>query len=490
MNDREKHQKCAPIFDVLSKRLDRRIVSFHTPGHKNGQSIDPDLVSLTGGKVYGFDVTVFSEVDSLHDPVSSIQEAQKLVAQSFGVRESFFLVNGSTLGNQAMLLSACNPGDSVIVSREIHKSILSGIILAGLWPIWIQPRFDNELGVLLGCSADQIEDALKKFPEAKAVFLTHPSYNGISLDLKSIAKIVHKYGKILLIDEAHGAHLKFHSELPISSVDIGVDLCVQSFHKTLSTLSQGSILHCCSDKVDISRIKKVISLLQTTSPNYLILCSLDLARRQAFLHGHSIIENLLKYVEEFNESTKQFNHISSLKRKTVQSKGYDLDRLKLTINVSKTGFSGYEIDEILSTKYNIQVDMSDAFNLVAVLGFGTRKQDIDTFIVALKDIDKHYIRRQSNAFLSSMPPLSTEMVMMPREVFLNEDTEVVHIQEALGRISAQTLTPYPPGIPVLIPGERVTQDICYYLVNIANNRFLRVSGQETKSLNYLKVVKV
>jgi arginine decarboxylase len=296
-------QSRAPIFETLYNRAKRKVISFHTPGHKNGRGIDPKLRDFTGKNGYYFDVTVFPEVDSLHDPVSSIKRAQILLSEAYGVQHSFFLVNGSTVGNQAMLMSACSPGDSVIVSRNAHKSILAGVIMAGVWPIWIQPKVDQNLDILFDPTPEQIEQAIVQFPEAKAVFVTSPTYNGVTADLVKISEIVHRHGKVLLVDEAHGPHLKFHEDLPISAVEAGADLCVQSTHKILSALSQGSVLHFNSELLDINRVKKIVSMLQTTSPNYMTLASIDLARRQAVLHGEKIFERVIKIAEEATRNT-------------------------------------------------------------------------------------------------------------------------------------------------------------------------------------------
>ena len=361
-------QSRAPIFETLLAHAKRKVVSFHTPGHKNGKGIDPKLKQFTGKAAYFLDVTVFPEVDSLHDPVGPIKKAQTLIAEAYGVEHSFLLINGSTIGNQAMLMSACSPGDSIIVSRNAHKSILSGIILAGVWPIWIQPKVDQNLDILFDPSPEQIETALIQFPEAKAVFVTSPTYNGVTADLVKISEVVHRYGKVLLVDEAHGPHLKFHEDLPISAVEAGADLCVQSTHKILSALSQGSVLHYNSQAVDLNRVKKVVSMLQTTSPNYLILASIDLARRQAVQSAERIFERVIRIAEDGRKRINQTKHFFSFTRKEIQARGYDLDVTKLTVNVTKTGFSGKEIDAILSKEYNIQVDAADLFNFIAILG--------------------------------------------------------------------------------------------------------------------------
>ncbi len=479
-------QSKAPLFDTLLAHAKRDVISFHCPGHKNGRSIDKKLKNYTGEEVYKFDVTVFDEVDSLHDPVGPIKKAQELMAEAYGVKHSLFLVNGTSVGNMAMFLAACDPGDSIIVSRSSHKSIMAGIIMAGLWPIWIQPKIDQNLDIIFNSTYDQIKDALDRYPEAKAVFVTSPTYNGVVTDLGKIVDLCHRRGKIVLVDEAHGPHLIFNKKLPQSAIDAGADLCVQSTHKILSAMSQGSVLHFNSKLVDFNRVKKIVSMLQTTSPNYLTLASLDLARRQAFLHGS---ENFDKVIAAAEWGRKYINNdISSMKcltREEVKKLGFDLDVTKLTVNVTKTGLSGYEIESILAKEYNIQLDYADIFNLVAIMGEGSEKSDVEAFVRALKEISKKYHGKQKNWILQ-IPSLATEMVMMPRDVFLSNNTKRVFLNKAVGHVAAQTLTPYPPGIPVLIPGERITQEICDYLMDMSS-KDIRISGQETEMLKTVKV---
>jgi len=483
----ENAQEKAPIFETVLNHAKKRVVSFHTPGHKNGRAIDPKLSNFTGKNLYYFDVTVFPEVDSLHDPTGCIRQAQKLMAKAYRVKESFFLVNGSSVGNQTMFLSACKPGDSVILSRNIHKSVLSGIILAGLWPIWLQPKIDHDLDIILDPEPDQIAAAIKKFPEAKAVFVTSPTYNGVTSDLLEIANICHKSNKLLLVDEAHGPHLRFHRDFPISAVEAGADLVVQSVHKILSALSQGSVIHVNSDRVDVNRVKKVVSMLQTTSPNYLILASIDLARRQAIMHGEKLLGQVIQAAEAGRKGINRLQNFFCFNREDIRSHGYDLDVTKLTINVTKTGLSGMVIENILSNDYNIQVDCADLFNLIAIMGIGSTRADVDKLVKALADIDKKHHGTAKNWILN-LPSLTTEMVMNPREVFLSRSTRRVPLNKAAGHISAQTLTPYPPGIPILIPGERITQEVCDYL-NQLSQQDIRVSGQETDTLRTVKIVK-
>jgi len=484
----EKEQLKTPLFDTLLEHAKRQVVSFHTPGHKNGNSIDKRLRSFTGKNVYFFDVTVFPEVDSLHDPTGPIKKAQELMAKLYGVKNTFFLVNGSSVGNLSMFLSACSPGDSVILSRNCHKSILSGIIFSGIWPIWVQPNIDQNLDMIFDMTPKQVEDTIDKFPESTAVFITSPTYNGVTADLVKIAEICHKKGKILLVDEAHGPHLKFHKDLPISALEAGADLCVQSTHKILSALSQGAVLHYNSDLVEYNQVRKIVSMLQTTSPNYLILASIDLARKQVADQGEEMFEKIINYAEESRKRINQLKHFSCCTRKQIQARGYDLDMTKLTINVTRTGLSGYEIENILAKEYNIQVDCADMFNLIAIMGIGSTKNDTTALVNALEDIDNKYHGKQKNWVLD-LPSLSTEMVMMPRDVVFSTKTKRVPLSKSAGYISAQTLTPYPPGIPVLIPGERITKEICDYLLNLSS-KDIRVSGQETDYLKTIKVVAI
>lgn len=481
-----KQQDTAPLFETLLNHAKRDVISFHTPGHKNGRGIDRHLRDYTGRNAYKFDVTVFPEVDSLHDPTGPIRKAQNLMAKAYGVEHSFFLVNGSSSGNMAMFLAACKPGGSVIVSRSSHKSIMSGIIMSGVWPIWIQPKIDQNLDIIFNSSADEIEDALNRYPESQAVFITSPTYNGVTTDLARIAELCHSRGKVLLVDEAHGPHLKFNKELPISAVEAGADLCVQSTHKILSALSQGSVLHFNSKLIDVNRVKKVVSMLQTTSPNYLILASMDLARRQAVTSGEAMFNKVIQAAESARRQINQLNKMVSFTREDIRTFGYDLDRTKITVNVTRTGLSGYQIEDILAKEYNIQVDCADIFNLIAIMGIGSDKSDTQAFVDALVDIEKKYVGHQKNWGLQ-IPSLSTEMVMMPREVFMSARIKRVPLSKCVGQIAAQTLTPYPPGIPVLIPGERITAEIRDYLMDMSA-KDIRVSGQETDTLRTVKVV--
>ncbi|MCG3203372.1 MAG: Arginine decarboxylase [Elusimicrobia bacterium] len=480
------NQNKTPLLDTLLDHARRKVISFHTPGHKNGKGVDKKLASFTGRNLFSLDVTVFPEVDSLHDPTGPIKRAQTLMAKAYNAEQSFFLVNGSSVGNMAMIMAACRPGESLIISRNAHKSTLGGIVLSGVWPLWIQPTVDQNMDILFDSTPEQVEKTLKQFPEAKAVFVTSPTYNGVTTNLKKIAEICHARGKVLLVDEAHGAHLHFNRNLPPDAIESGADMAVQSTHKTLAAISQGSVLHFNSKILDVSRVKRIISMLQTTSPNYLTLASLDLARWQMVDQGEKILDKLIQNVERARTSINHLKHFTCLTRPEIQAKGFDLDLTKLTINVTRTGYSGQHISEILARDFNIQVDAADLFNLIAITGTGTDRHDLDSLVKALEQID-HMKQGEAQNWVLNIPSLSTELVMNPRDVFLLYRSKRVPLRKAIGHISAQPLTPYPPGIPVLIPGERVTTEIVEYLEDLTE-RAVRVSGQEAEALKTVRVV--
>lgn len=247
-----------------------------------------------------------------------------------------------------------------------------------------------------------------------------------------------------MVDEAHGPHLKFHEDLPISAVEAGADMCVQSTHKILSALSQGSVVHVQSDLVDITRVRRVVSLLQTTSPNYVILASLDLARRQAVMEGEKRLEKVIRATEAGRKRLNTLKNI--LHHKDIQARGYDMDPTKLTVNVTRTGLSGHEIEDILAREYKVQVNAADLFNLIAIMGIGSEKSDVDRLVDALADIDRKY-RGEAQNWVLPIPELTTEMVMNPRDVFLHHKAKRVPLSRSIGQISAQTLTPYRPASP-------------------------------------------
>ncbi|MFH1238903.1 MAG: aminotransferase class I/II-fold pyridoxal phosphate-dependent enzyme, partial [bacterium] len=405
---------------------------------------------------------------------------------AYGAKHSFYLVNGSTSGVQSMLLSACRPGDEIIVSRNTHKSLMSGVILSRTLPIYLKPLMHETLHVLYDLSPAQIEEALRKHPRAKAVFISRPTYNGVCSDIKEIARITKKYKKLLLVDEAWGTHLKFHPDFPVSALEAGADMVVQSIHKIASAMSQGSVLHVNSAAVDINWVKKVVSMLQSTSPSYVILASLDMARKQLAVEGKIRLTKLLKLLDKASRELNQIDGVSCLRKEDLLE-GYDLDYTKLSINCSAIGLSGYEVSKYLTQKYNIQVDCENFYNLIAIAGLGTDEGDLDKLVAAIRDIAKKYGRKKP---LAALPPLSyeTEMVMSPAAT-LGKEIKKIPLKDAVGMISAEIFSIYPPGIPVVVPGERITQEVYEYLKEL-NKINIGIKGKENSLSREIEVVNI
>ncbi|MDR1196221.1 MAG: aminotransferase class I/II-fold pyridoxal phosphate-dependent enzyme [Endomicrobium sp.] len=481
-------QSKTPLWDAVKRKTAAKETSLQTPGHKGGRSLPAELKEYIG-KIGDYDTSLSEDIGSLHDHSGPIGEAEKLMAQAYGVEHSFFLVNGTTVGNHAMLFSALNPGDEVIVSRNSHKSIEAGIELFDIRPVWLTPKIDGNLKLLFNSGYDDIKEAIRKNPRAKAVLVTSPTYNGITTRLREIAELCHENGMLLLVDEAHGAHLFFNGQFPQSAVAAGADMVTQSTHKTLSALSQSSVLHVGSKRINIERVKKILSMLQTTSPNYFSLANIDLARRQAFFYGEEHFNETLEaarwgraYINENIPSMKCFT------REEIQESGYDLDETKLTVNVERTGLSGHYIEKLLKERYKIQIDYADDFNLIAIMGEGSNLDDIKNFVEALRDISKKYGGQPRTQELK-IPTLTTDIAVSPREAAFLSQTEEVSLGDdsIVGRICAQTLTPYPPGIPVLLPGERITKEVVDYLRQLVSEG-ITVSGQKGGVLETISVI--
>ena len=484
-------QQKAPLYDAVVDYALKNKVSFHTPGHKHGQGIAKNFRQLVGEKVFQLDLSVMTEVDSLHEPSSVIQEAQMLAAKAYGADYSFFLVNGTTGGNHAMILSVCDPGDKILVPRNAHKSVISGIILAGAEPVYLMPRIDETLDLILNLTPEQVEEGLRAHPDAKAVLVTSPTYFGLTADLEAIAEVVHKHDKILLVDEAHGPHLHFHPSLPKSAMDSGADLCVQSSHKHLPALSQGSVLHVKGVRVDIMRLKTTLQMLQTTSPSYVILSSLDVARRQMALEGERLLESTLRLVEDTRKKINQIPGLSCVTRDQIKEKfpGLDLDATKLVISTKGIQYAGYDLAKILNSEYGIQVEFADFRNVLLFVSVGNTAKDMKKLTSALakivvdyKDLFLNQKKRRSINFPSFVP----QKAMNPREA-LYRLTRKMPFKRSVGKICAEIVCPYPPGIPVLCPGEVVTQEIYEYLLRVLDSG-CRVNGQSDGRLQTIKVL--
>lgn len=481
------NQNETPLFDALMEYVDNETIPFHVPGHKKGTGIDSEFKNFIGSNAFKIDVTVFKQVDSLHHPTGPIKRAQELAADAYGADASFFSIHGTSGAIQAMIMSVVSSGDKIIIPRNVHKSVTAGVILSGATPVYMQPELDKKLGIAHGVSPETVEKTLKNNPDAKAVLLINPTYYGVATDIKKIAEIVHSYDIPLIVDEAHGPHLGFNEKLPMPAMKAGADICSQSTHKIIGALTQGSLLHVKSGRVSIFKVKQMLSLMHTTSPSYILMASLDCSRRQIALHGKELLEETL---ELCNYTREEINKIPGFycfgKEILGKSGAYAFDPTKLTISCRKLGITGYDLDMILSNRYHIQVELSDLYNVLAVGSFGDTKENLDALISALKDISAEYFGKgHKQSDFIDMPAIP-ELVQIPRDAFYSEKI-AVELKQSIGMISGEFLMAYPPGIPILCPGERITKEIVDYVQKLKEVG-LYVQGTEDPKVEHIKIV--
>jgi lysine decarboxylase len=466
----------APLYEALMSYVKNQIIPFHMPGHKQGSTFPGEyLVNLAK-----IDLTEVPGLDNLHNPEGPILEAQKLAAKAFGARESFFLVNGTTSGIYAAMYAALNPDDKVLIMRNSHKSVYNGLVLTGAVPVYINPEIDYEDGIPMGVDINKLEEYLKKDESIKAVVMTYPNYYGFCSDIIGISDIVHKYNKILIVDEAHGAHFPFSNNLPLSSIQAGADIVVQSVHKTLSSFTQSSILHLNSDRIDIDRLKYSLSLFQSTSPSYLLMSSLDLARDYMEKEGKKRLEKAIILADYARYEINTLGEIRCLGEEIVGSFGIvDFDRTKLTVSVKNLCITGPEAERFLRENFNIQVEMADTFNMLAMVTLADDKEKVDLLIKGIRGLENVKKDKKTAEEVAAYPD-TPEIVLNPSEA-VRQKTKLISLEEAEGRISADFIIPYPPGVPLICPGERIKKDMVKY-INVLYNKGIKVLGLKNNNL--------
>lgn len=465
-------QHRTPYFDALLDYVRAGTVSFHTPGHKQGAGMHSRLRDFVGTAVLEIDLTQIRGLDDLNQPEGPIREAHELAAAAYGANFSYFLVNGSTAGNQAMLMTALRPGDSVLLPRNSHKSATSALIMSATKPIYMTPEVDAELHIDHCVTPQTVRAALEKNPDARAVFITSPTYYGATADLAAIVSIVHEYDKLLLVDEAWGPHLHFHPELPPSATASGADVCVNSTHKLLAGMSQASMLHTTGTRVEQGRLRSTLRLFQSTSPSLVLLASLDVARMQMATEGEALLTRTLQLARAARTELKAIPGIYCMGTDHVGRPGIaGYDETRLVITVKHLGYTGYEAEELLRVRYGVQVELADVCNVVALLTIGDSEATVARLVSAVRELSRRrphaahargaLLRERLQRGCYQLPPIP-EQVATPREAFLSEHVEIPFC-ESTGRICAEVVTPYPPGIPILCPGERITHATIEYL---------------------------
>jgi lysine decarboxylase len=428
------------------------------PGHKLGMGIPAEFLK----EIEKLDLTEISGTDNLHNPTGAIKEAQELAASAFGARRSFFLVNGSTVGLHASIMAICRPGQRLIVGRDCHRAVINGMLLAGVTPVYILPEYSENFNLNTGITAAAVGKALETAPDAAGVLITRPNYYGVCSNIEEIADVVHAYGKPLAVDEAHGAHLAFSPRLPASALEAGADICVQSAHKTLPAFTQGAYLHIGSDRIDEERLWYFLDMLQTTSPSYVIMTYLDIAREIMQKNGETLLGRLLDSIEACC-ARMAASGIRVLGTDDVPGFGFDTTRI--TANMSGLGMTGYHAENLLREKYNIQVEMSDLYNIVCistVADDAVRISRLFDSLLGLKKVCGYGVKPSEIVYRGLTLP---DSVAEPSGI-INALPDRIALENAAGRISREIISPYPPGMALVCPGEKFTAETVDYLVHI------------------------
>lgn len=476
-------QKRAPIYEALERFKKKRVVPFDVPGHKRGRG-NPELVELLGEKCVGLDVNSMKPLDNLCHPVSVIREAEDLTADAFGAEHAFLMVGGTTSAVQSMILSCCKPGEEIILPRNVHKSAINALVLCGAIPVYVEPKTEPRIGIALGIEADAMEATMKAHPNAKAVLINNPTYYGICCDLVKLTELAHSYNMKMLVDEAHGTHLYFGEGLPIDAMRAGADMAAISMHKSGGSLTQSSIL-LTNNGVNADYVRQIVNLTQTTSASYLLLSSLDISRRNLALRGRDSFEKVIRMAEyartEINAIGGYYAYGTELINGTSIC-GYDVT--KLSVYTQEIGLTGIEVYDLLRDEYDIQIEFGDIGNILAYISIGDRMRDIERLVNALADIKRLYEKEQLP--MISGDYIQPEVVLSPQEAFYS-DKKLVPIRETVGRICAEFIMCYPPGIPILAPGERITSEIVDYIL-YAKEKGCSLQGTEDIEANSLNVI--
>ncbi|WP_353929670.1 aminotransferase class I/II-fold pyridoxal phosphate-dependent enzyme [Okeanomitos corallinicola TIOX110] len=483
------NQNQTPLIDALKASISRPHSPFYTPGHKRGAGISPILTDLLGEDVLRADLTELEELDNLFTPETAILEAQELAADAFGAEKTYFLVNGSTCGIEAAIMSTCGTGDKIILPRNIHSSVISGLVLSGAMPIFIYPEYDDNLDIAHSIKLEDLKLTLSQHPDAKAVLTIHPTYYGVCGDLKSIAQITHEYNLPLIVDEAHGSHFGFHNNLPTSALVAGADITIQSIHKTLGAMTQASMLHIQGDKINVDRLNKALQLVQSTSPSFVLLASLDAARHQMAMNGESLMLETLYLAGVARRKINKIPGLSVLDIPDIKNSGFfDLDKTRLTVNVSKLGITGFAAEDFINENA-LTPEFSSLQNLIFIISLGNNKTDIEALLEGLKKLSQtsNLTNQYDICKYKNDAIIAHTLCISPREAFF-ADSETLPLEKTLDRICAENVCPYPPGIPVLMAGELITKAAIEYLQQIPLLGGV-ISGCIDSSLRTLKVIK-
>ncbi len=478
-------QENAPIYEALMEFEKKRVVPFDVPGHKRGRG-NPELVKLLGEQCVRLDVNSMKPLDNLCHPVSVIRDAEKLAAEAFGAAHAFLMVGGTTSAVQAMVLASVKRGDKIILPRNVHRSVMGALVLCGAIPVYVDPACDERLGIPLGMRVADVQAAIQKNPDAKAVLVNNPTYYGICSDLRAIVQLAHAHGMLCLVDEAHGTHFYFGENLPVSAMAAGADIAAVSMHKSGGSLTQSSML-LTGPGVSDGYVRQIINLTQTTSGSYLLMASLDISRRNLALRGRESFAEVVRLAEYARTEINDISGYYAYSKELINCDSiYDFDVTKLAVNTLDIGLAGIEVYDLLRDEYEIQVEFGDLGNLLAYLSIGDRSQEVERLVSALAEIKRRFGKTDRNG-LMRQEYIDPEIAVSPQEAFYAEK-ESLPLAETKGRVCSEFVMCYPPGIPILAPGERITKEILDY-IQYAKEKGCSMTGPEDADINRLNVLK-
>ncbi|MCT6925060.1 MULTISPECIES: aminotransferase class I/II-fold pyridoxal phosphate-dependent enzyme [Bacillales] len=476
-------QHNAPIYEALQQFKSQRIVPFDVPGHKRGRG-NPELTAFLGEQCVGIDVNSMKPLDNLCHPVSVIKDAEELAAEAFGAANAFFMVNGTTSAVQSMVLTACKRGEKIILPRNVHRSVINALVVCGAEPVYVNPDMDYQLGISLGMKISQVEKAIKENPDAKAILVNNPTYYGICSDLQGIVNLAHEHGMLVLVDEAHGTHFYFGENMPITAMAAGADMAAVSMHKSGGSLTQSSFL-LMGPAINAGYARQIVNLTQTTSGSYLLLSSLDLSRRNLALNGKGIFEHVVQLSQYARDEINKIGDYYAYSSELINGDSiYDFDATKLSVHTLDIGLAGIEVYDILRDEYDIQIEFGDIGNILAYVSVGDRKRDVERLVSALAEIRRRY--KTDKAGLITQEYIDPQVMTTPQYAFYAEK-ELLPLRETIGRVCSEFVMCYPPGIPILAPGEKITQEIVEY-IEYAKEKDCTIIGPEDVEIARLNVL--
>lgn len=477
-------QNRAPIYEALLNFRRMRVVPFDVPGHKHGKG-NPELREFLGEKCVSVDVNSMKPLDNLCHPVSVIREAELLAADAFGAAHAFLMVGGTTSSVQSMVLSVCKRGDKIILPRNVHRSVINALVLCGAIPVYVNPEVDRRLGISLGMRREQVEKAIRENPDAAAVLVNNPTYYGICSDIKHIVKAAHQAGMLCLADEAHGTHFYFGDDMPVSAMKAGADMAAVSMHKSGGSLTQSSLL-LIGENVNPGHVRQIINLTQTTSGSYLLMSSLDISRRNLALRGKEVFAKVVKMADYAREEINAIGGYCAFGRELINGDSiFDFDPTKLSVHTLDVGLAGIEVYDILRDEYDIQIEFGDIGNILAYLSIGDRPQELERLVSALAEIKRRYSSDGSG--LLSQEYIDPIVAASPQEAFY-APKKSVPLRESVGCVCSEFVMCYPPGIPILAPGEKVTEEILDY-IEYAKAKGCSMTGPEDPDIMNINVLK-